>query len=322
MLTDEPTIDRGKPLVVIAGPTGSGKSGLGLALAVQFHGEIVNCDSVQVYRGLEIGSAKTPLGEREGVPHHLFDVLGPEGELTAGEYQRLGREAISAISARNPSRIPMVVGGTGFYLRALLEGLSEAPGRNDSLRLRLTRIAQKRPATLHRWLQRTDETAARRIHVNDQQKVIRALEITLIEGHPLSEIQSRPRQPLAGYRTLKLSLLPERSALYRRIEARCDRMFETGLIEETERLLVTGYRRDSTAMLSLGYRQAADVLSGDKTRAEALAELKTKTRRYAKRQLTWFRADKSMIWLAGFGDDVVVRERARHLIEEHLTEGS
>jgi tRNA dimethylallyltransferase len=318
MPVNEPTNDRAKPLMVIAGPTGSGKSELALALAVQFQGEIVNCDSIQVYRGLEIGAAKTPLSDRQGIPHHLLDVLGPERELTAGEYLRLGRAAISAIAGRRPEKIPLVVGGTGFYLRALLEGLSVAPVRDDGLRLRLTRIAAKRPTTLHRWLQRADESASRRIHVNDKQKLIRALEMMLIEGEPLGEIQRRPKQPLTGYRTLKLGLLPERGALYARVEARCDRMLENGLIEETERLLTMGYRKDSTAMLSLGYKQAVDVLTGTKTRAEALAELKTKTRRYAKRQLTWFRADESMVWLAGFGGEASVIERARHLLEEHL----
>ncbi len=312
---------REKPLVVIAGPTGSGKSELALLLAVAFEGELVNCDSVQVYRGMEIGAAKTPPDRRLNIPHHLFDVAGPEAEVTAGDYSRLGRAAIAEISDRHPPRLPIVVGGTGFYLRALLEGLSDAPTRDEALRLRLTRIAKKRPATLHRWLQRADETAASRIHENDRQKLIRAVEMILLDGQPLREIHSRPKQPLAGYRTLKLGLLPPRNELYARIEARSEGMFERGLVDETERLLAMGYRRNSKPLLSLGYKQAVDVLYGHKTRSEAVAELNVRTRQYAKRQLTWFRADRSMIWLPGFGDDEAVRERALQLVEEHIAEG-
>lgn len=307
-----------KPLLVIAGPTCSGKSELGLALAAAFRGEIVNCDSVQVYRGLEIGAAKTPAADRQGIPHHVLDVIGPEGELTAGDYLRLGREAIAAIAGSAPERIPIVVCGTGFYMRALFEGLSDAPRRDEGLRSRLTRIAQRRPATLHRWLERTDYGAARRIHENDRQKLIRAVEMMLLEGQPLRDIQSRPRQPLTGFRTLKLGLLPDRSELYARIEARCDRMFERGLVEETKRLLSMGYRRNSKALQSLGYKQAADILAGEKTMDEAAAELKTKTRQYAKRQLTWFRADDSFIWLAGFGSETGIRDQAFSLVERHL----
>ncbi len=306
-----------KPLIVVVGPTGSGKSELALALAVALRGEIVNCDSVQVYRGLDIGAAKTPVGARMDIPHHLLDIVGPGAELTAGEYLRLGRAAIAAISSP-PGRLPIVVGGTGFYLRALLEGLSEAPARDERLRLRLTRIAQKRAATLHRWLQRTDASAAGRIHSNDRQKLIRAVEMMLLDGRPLREIHSRPKEALAGYRTLKLGLLPSRNELYAQIEARSERMFESGLLEETERLLAMGYRRDSKPLLSLGYKQAVEVLAGQKTKAEAVAELKTRTRQYAKRQITWFRADKSIIWLQGFGSDQAIRDRSLHLAREHL----
>jgi tRNA dimethylallyltransferase len=305
------------PLLVVLGPTGAGKSELGLALAETFGGEIVNFDSVQVWRGLDIGSAKLPLGLRRGITHHLIDVVEPTQELTAGGFSRLAREALAEISRRK--RLPVLVGGTGLYLRALLDGLSPAPGRNAALRERLGSIWERRAAVLHRFLRAKDEAAARRIHANDRQKLIRAIELTVEGGRPASEIQSLPRDALAGYAVLKIGLGPERRALYERIDRRSREMFSSGLIEETRGLLESGLAVDARALLSLGYRQAVAVLTGGAALEEAIRECQTKTRQYAKRQLTWFRAEREVRWLDGFGSDAEVQRRAFELGREFLT---
>ena len=220
-------------MVAVAGPTGSGKSDLALLLAEKFDGEIVNCDSLQVYRHFDIGTAKLPLAERRGIPHHLIDILNPDQLFTAGEYARLARTTIAEISARG--RLPIVAGGTGFYLRALLEGLFEGPVRDQPLRDRLSAREARRPGSLHRLLRRLDSAAAGKIHANDIPKVTRALEICLLTRQPVSRLFQRGRDALRGYRTLKLGLLPDREALNPRLDARCAWMFEHGLVEEAQR---------------------------------------------------------------------------------------
>jgi len=299
------------PLLVVLGPTGAGKSGLGLALAERFDGEIVNCDSVQVYRGLDIGSAKVPPASRRGVPHHLIDIADPQEDVTAGAYSRLARQALHAI--RNKGRIPVVVGGTGLYLRALLDGLSPAPQRNQELRARLQGMVGRHPESLRRFLKRYDPHAAVRIHANDHQKLIRAVELTLLGGQPATAIQSIPRTPLNGFRVLKIGLSPERQALYRHIEARAAGMFEEGLVDEARTLLNAGVPPHAKALQSLGYRQAVNVLLGTMTVKEAVADCQTKTRQYAKRQLTWFRREADVHWLDGFGNEEAVESAAAEL---------
>lgn len=301
-------------LIAIAGPTGAGKSDLALALARQFCGEIVCCDSVQVYAGLDIGSAKTPFDARRGIPHHLLDIARPHTEVTAGDFQRLGRVALNGIANRGHCAI--VAGGTGFYLRALLDGLSEAPRRSETLRRRLARIAKCRPTALHRLLSRYDPSAASRIHFNDHQKLIRAIEIAALSGEPASAVQSRPRRPLEGFRIIKLGLLPPREALRERLNRRAERMFAEGLIEETQGLLDSGYHPHLKPLQSLGYKQALDVLSGRLSIGEAIAECQLRTRQYAKRQLTWFRADSEIIWLAGFGFESHIQSAAAARVAE------
>jgi len=303
-------------LLVIVGPTGSGKSSLGLLLAERFGGEIVNCDSVQVYRGLDIGSAKVPVPERRGVTHHLIDIAGPEEDVTAGAYSRLARQALFEIQERH--RLPVVVGGTGLYLRALLEGLSPAPRRNEALRIRLQAIVQRRPDGLHRILRRQDPEAASRIHPNDHQKLIRAIELTLLSGQPATVTQKAPRDGLQGFRILKIGLSPDRSALRQHINARSARMFEDGLIEETKALLASGISPRSKALQSLGYRQALNALAGTATFADAVAECQMKTRQYAKRQMTWFRREPDVHWLDGFGTEEHIESAAIALTESFL----
>lgn len=295
-------------LIVVLGPTGSGKSELALDLAEQLGGEIVNCDSVQVYRGFEVGAAKTPPSERRNIPHHLIDVIGPGEELTAGAYARLTRPVINDIHARD--RVPVVVGGTGFYVRALLEGLSPAPARDPQLRQRLHFRETRRPGFLYRALRRCDPVAATRIHANDTPKLIRAIEISSLSGRPASQAQSAPRDAFSSATALKLGLSPDRKLLYTRLNERTAWMFHHGLIEETERLLGMGYTRDSKPMQSLGYKQALLYLEDRRSLGTAMVECQAKTRQYAKRQVTWFRAEQNVQWLNDFGSDNHVKREA------------
>lgn len=295
-------------LIAIVGPTGSGKSALALALAGFLGGEIVNFDSVQVYGGLDIGSAKTRVAERNGVPHHLLDVISPTDELTAGAYATLARDTLTDISQRR--KMPVLVGGTGFYLRSLLAGLSPAPLRNPDLRVRLNALAARRPAALHRFLRRNNKPAAQRIHPNDHQKLIRAIELS-------TQPEPAPRNPLTEYRVLKIGLDPPRPQLYERINQRVVEMFEAGLLEETSALLTAGVPSQSKALQSLGYKQALAVLENRLTVTEAIADVQLKTRQYAKRQMTWFRREPDVKWLPGFGDEPGVQAAALALALEH-----
>ncbi len=300
------------------GPTGSGKSELALVLAAEFGGEIVNYDSVQLHRGLDIGSAKLPLAHRRGISHHLIDVIDADEELTAGTYARLGRALLPEIAQRGA--IPVLVGGTGFYLKALLEGLSPAPGRNEEIRARLTALAKRRPKALHRYLRRYDPAAAARIHPNDHQKLIRAAELTTIAQRPVTQMLSQPRRQLDGFSVLKIGLMPERKSLYENLNRRTPRMFEDGLVAETLSLIETGVSPEAKALQSLGYRQAVKVLREGMALEEAICECQTKTRQYAKRQLTWFRGEPGVIWLRGFGKDSEIQQTALASVRGFLAE--
>lgn len=277
-------------------------------MAEQFGGEIVNCDSVQVYTGLDIGSAKTPVGDRRGVPHHLIDVALPNQDLTAGAYARLARQAIVAILSRG--RLPVVVGGTGLYLRALFDGLSPAPLRDEPLRHRLQQLHARRPPALHRFLRRFDELTARRIHPNDKQKLIRAVELIILRRQPAVLTQQQPRDPFRGVRVFKIGLDPDRKDLYARLDKRSAHLFESGLLEETAKLLGSGVLPSAKPLLALGYRQAVQMLRGEIPRDQAIRLCQTKTRQYAKRQLTWFRHEPDVNWLNGFGLDPAIQQRA------------
>lgn len=308
------------PLVTVVGPTGSGKSELALDLAEHFSGEIVNCDSLQIYRYLDIGTAKVPAAERRSVPHHLMDVVDPNCIFTAGEYARKARQALRDITSRRA--LPIVAGGTGFYLRALLEGLFPGPERDDRLRARLARRETRHPGWLHGLLAAFDSQAADRIQARDVQKLIRAVEILLLTRKPASEwFGEQGRDPLGGYRVLKLGLDPPRDALYQRLDSRCAAMFTEGLLDEVRQVLALGFPSDSKALGAHGYRQAVQVILGKMQLSDAVMLAQRNTRHYAKRQWTWFRRDPEVRWLQGFGDDTEVRQEALRLTHKFINDG-
>lgn len=296
--------------VLLLGPTGSGKTALSLALGERFGGEIVSCDSVAVYRGMDLGTAKPTPAERARLPHHLIDVVDPDEVFTAGEYSRRARAALHAIAGRG--RLPIVSGGTGLYLRALTEGLFAGPARHEELRVRLRRSAERRGSGwLHRILARLDPSSAARIHPNDQAKLIRAVEVTLAASRPMSEILAR--DPLTGLRLLRIGLNPPRAALYQRLNRRSAEMFSAGLVEETRQLAARyGPVR---ALGSLGYKQAVQLLEGALTEEEAIDATRQGHRNYAKRQLTWFRREPGVHWIDDFGDAAGALATAVSLIE-------
>ena len=301
-------------LVVILGPTASGKTALSIAIAQKFRGEIVNCDSVAMYREFDIGTAKPSAEEREQAPHHLFDCFDPTQDVTAGEYARQARQVLSEINQR--MHLPIVVGGTGLYLRALLEGLFPGPQRSEELRTRLRERGVNRGSEyLHKILQRLDRDAAGRIHPNDAPKMIRAIEVCLASRQKMTDLWREGRDPLRGFRILRLGLDPDRAALYERINERAEKMFESGLIEETEEL-VSKYGDQAKPLSSLGYRQAGQLLRGELTREQAVLAAQQGHRNYAKRQVTWFRREPDVLWLKGFGDDLQIEQEAIRRVSE------
>jgi tRNA dimethylallyltransferase len=303
----------GALLVVVLGPTGSGKTALSVALAQRFQGEIVNCDSVAMYREFNIGTAKPSPAERQSVPHHLFDFLDPAQSMTAGEYARRARQVLDEIKLKG--RLPIVAGGTGLYLRALLEGLFPGPQRLEELRERLRRREAERGAEyLHRILTRLDPEAAAKIHRNDTAKLIRAIEVCLAARRPMTDLWKTGRDALQGFRILRVGLNPARQALYDRINQRAYMMFESGLVPETKALLEK-YGERARPLISLGYKQAVQHLNGELSREQAIAAAQQAHRNYAKRQMTWFRREPQVEWLAGFGDDLHVQEQAASLIK-------
>jgi tRNA dimethylallyltransferase len=300
-------------MIVVVGPTGSGKSHLALAIAEKVRGEIVNCDSVQVYRHLNIGTAKVPPDERHGIPHHLLDLVGPDQVFSAGDYKQTARHVIAEIASRGS--VPMVVGGTGFYLRALLNGLFEGPARDDALRARLA----NRPERLHRLSSRLDAPAAKRIHPNDHQKLIRAIEVCVLARRSITELFQRPVDPLRGFRILKIGLDPDRDTLTARLNERCIRMFESGLIEEVRCVLAMGFSENAKAFESIGYYEAVQYIAGRMSKTEAIEHMQISTRQYAKRQRTWFRREPGVNWLRGFGSDIQTNEEAIRLASEFIS---
>lgn len=317
IVVDTPTSSSVPPLlVVVHGATASGKTSLAVQLAERFCGEVVSCDSVAVYREMEIGTAKPSPEERWRATHHMLDVVSPDQAYTAGDYSRDARPILSAIVQRG--HLPIVAGGTGLYLRALLEGLFPAPQRLESLRARLRELETKRGSNyLARILRRVDSVSADRIHSNDAPKLIRAIEVTLAGRQPMSAAWQAGRNPLQGFRVVRIGLDPPRAELYARINQRAAAMFSEGLLEETEGLL-TRYGNDCRPLMSLGYKQAIMMLRGDLSLEEAIAATQQGHRNYAKRQGTWFRREPDVHWLNGFGDTAQIAEQARCLVQIHL----
>jgi tRNA dimethylallyltransferase len=304
------------PLIVVVGATASGKSSLAIHLAEAFGGEVVSCDSVAVYREMEIGTAKPSFEDRTRIPHHMIDVVYPDEACTAGDYSRLAREALAGIRERG--HLPIVAGGTGLYLRALIEGLFPAPPRQPELRADLRRQASEDgPEHLHAMLAKLDPAAAAAIHANDISKVIRAIEVSLAAQQPLTEQWQKGRDALTGYRILRIGLDPGRERLYERINQRAAAMFDRGLIEETARVAAR-YGFDCRPLTSLGYAESVAVLRGECTREQAVARAQQGHRNYAKRQGTWFRRDKDIAWLHGTGGDSEILKAAASLVYTHL----
>ncbi|NWG12902.1 MAG: tRNA (adenosine(37)-N6)-dimethylallyltransferase MiaA [Acidobacteria bacterium] len=304
------------PAVAVVGATASGKSRLALTVASEFGGEIISCDALQVYRYMDVGTAKPTPAEQAAIPHHMLDLRNPGEDFSAGDYQRLARQALGLVARHN--RLPVVAGGTGFYLRSLIDGLSEGPARSETLRQRLRRIVgRKGPACLHRILARADPRSAARISPADAARLIRAVEVLWITGTPLSAWQEKPRDALTGFRWLKLGIAWPRRELYRRIDGRVEEMFAGGFPEEV-RFLLSRFPRDAHAFKAIGYRQCAIYLDGTWTLEQAIEDTQRESRRYAKRQLTWFRRDPGIVWLDGTEDFASLSGRASELVRGFL----
>ena len=288
-------------LVVVLGPTASGKSTLGIRLAEKLGGEILVCDSTQLYRHFDIGTAKVPASEQRGIAHHLVDLCEPTETFTAGDYRRRALEALNNLRARKI--LPILTAGTGLYLRALLEGLADAPQRSEEIRARLRQRAEQRgPEHLHLVLARLDPESAARISSPDTQKIIRAIELRLLTGKPMGEIHRSGRDALQGYEIIKIGLLPPRAALYARIHARTAAMLAAGWLEEVRALVASGVPADAKPFQFIGYAQLREHLAGRLSEKDAVQQIQQATRRFAKRQLTWFRKEAGVRWLPGFGD--------------------
>jgi tRNA dimethylallyltransferase len=304
------------PLVAVVGPTASGKSDLGIALAEGFNGEVINCDSVQVYRGLDLATAKVPVEERRGIAHHLIDIVEPTVNFTAVAWAEKARAAIADIESRG--KRAFLVGGTGFYLRALTTKFFESPEIGQGFRPRLLAIMEKRGARhLHRMLARVDPKLAAKFAPKDWSRIIRALEVYFSTGSPLSLWQERSPEETTEYasRLRYLVLQPPREELYARINARVDAMVENGLLEEIQNLIASGVPPTAKAFNAHGYKRFVEYLKGERSLESAIEQMKLDTRHYAKRQWTWWRAQKNTYWLDGFGFEERVIEEAKKIVE-------
>jgi tRNA dimethylallyltransferase len=307
------------PIVAIVGPTASGKSDLGLFLAESFNGEIINYDSVQIFRHLNIGTAKASPEERRRVAHHMIDIREPTEIFTAGDYQREARFVLDQIRSRGS--LPILVGGTGLYLRALTEGLFNGPARSVYWRNRLEMLAERKGRMyLHRMLRRLDPVAASRIAERDKPKIIRALEVRLETGKSLSQyLDEGPRQPITGFKVHVVGLNPAREELYRRIDARVCRMFQSGLVDEVRSLLAVGIPSSAKPFESIGYRHVLADVDSCIPREETIRIIQRDTRRYAKRQMTWFRKQSDVSWFDGPGDSEEIKKKVRQYLKPLVT---
>lgn len=317
-MPEESPIAAAAPLVALVGPTASGKSTLAVWLAEHIGGEIVICDSTQVYRGFDVGTAKATPAERQRVPHHLIDILDPEQVFTAGEYRQRAIAVLDDLRSRG--RVPLLTAGTGLYLRALLEGLSDAPLRSEVLRARLQRrAARNKPGYLHRLLSKRDPEAAGRIAPADTPKLIRAIEVSVLAGKPITELHRAGRKKLEGFRPIKIGLNPPRTALYERIERRTHEMIESGWLEEVRSLAARGIPATAKPFSFIGYRELREHLEGKRELPATIAAIQQATRRYAKRQLTWFRKEPGVHWLEGFGDDPGIAQAALREVQPAIS---
>lgn len=289
-------------MLAIVGPTATGKTALGVALAQRFDGEVISCDSTAVYRGLDIGTDKPTLEERQGVPHHLIDVVAPTETYSAARYAEDAAAAARDITARG--RLPILVGGTGFYYRALVRGLFPGPAGDAALRARIDRIAERRGVEyLHRWLSRIDPDSALRIQPRDQKRLQRALEVYLLTGKPLTAHFAETRSPLAGWSVLTLGLRDPRQDLETRVAHRVDAQFRRGVVQEVEALIASGVPDTAHAFTGLVYRQVMDLRRGIRNEADTRALIVRENMRYARRQVMWFRAEPDVVWHDGVGTD-------------------
>ena len=310
-----------RAVVAVLGPTASGKSALGLWLARRFDGEIVACDSTAVYRGFDIGTDKVPAEEQGGIPHHCVDIVDPEAEYTAADYARDAMAAVAAIHGRG--RLPILVGGTGFYYRALARGLFPGPGRDDGVRGRLDAVAARRgPERLHRLLGRIDPPSAARIRPRDRMRVVRALEVYFQSGRTLTAHFADTRAPLAGWTVVGLVVRPAWEDIVARITRRVDAQFARGIEDEVRALLARGVPPGARPFTGYVYRRVAEVVRGERDRASARELIVTENRQYARRQLIWFRKEPNLVWIQRAGDDDDTVNEAGRLIADRLAAAS
>jgi tRNA dimethylallyltransferase len=307
-------------LVAVVGPTASGKSALAVALAEAFDGEIISCDSTAVYRGLDIGTDKLDVAGRRGIPHHLVDVAAPHEVYSAARYAAEAGAAVSGIMARG--RLPIVAGGTGFYFRGLVRGLFPGPGRDEALRHRLNRVANRRGVeALHRWLTRVDEPSGRRIQPRDRKRLVRALEVYLLTGRPITAHFADTVAPAGILDVLPLGVTLPRPALLERVSRRVDEQLERGVVDEVRRLVGHGVPLSAHAFSGLVYRQVVDYLHGVRDFAATRELIIRENMRYAKRQVTWFRKEPGIVWLGAPGETPAAQEEAKALVERFVQSG-
>jgi tRNA dimethylallyltransferase len=307
-----------KPVVAILGSTATGKSALALAVASRYDGEIINCDSTAVYRGFDIGTDKLPQAERRGIPHHLIDIVDPTEEYTAAQFARDASRTIREIHARG--RLPLLVGGTGFYYRALTRGLFPGPGRDAHLRARLEAIAERRGVSfLHRMLRRVDPESSTRIQPRDLKRMVRALEVFFLTGRPLTAHFAETVSPIPDVDMIAIALKLPAAAISDRVTRRVDQQFDSGLLDEIRGLLARGVPESARPFGGLVYRQALEHLHGVRDEPSTRALIAQENRRYARRQLIWFRKEPNLQWFDGPGESPHAMAAVQALLDERLT---